>query len=62
LYGLTSTSPCVFPWYAPPTTTTPRPPLFARAKRSASSFASLPELTKKHTESGSGSVAASRSA
>ena len=34
----------------------------ARARRSARSLASLPELTKKHTSSGSGSVDASRSA
>ena len=52
----------MLPWYAPSRTTTPRPPVFARAIRSASSLASLPEHTKKQTESGSGSVAVSRSA
>ena len=38
------------------------PPVWARASRSARSFASLPELTRKTTLSGSGSVAASRRA
>ena len=55
-------SACVLPWYAPPTTITPRRPVCARAMRSASSLASLPEQTKKQTDSGSGSVAVSRSA
>jgi hypothetical protein len=37
-------------------------PVWAWANRRASSLASLAELTKKHTSSGSGSVPANRSA
>lgn len=52
----------VWPWYAWSATTKWSPPVCARASRIARSLASLPELTKKQTESGAGMVAVSLAA
>jgi len=49
LYGLMSISVEVLPWLACSSTIRSFRPVCARARRSASSFASLPELTKKQT-------------
>ena len=47
LYGLTSISAVVLPWYACSSTIMSRRPCAARASRRASSFASLPELSEE---------------